>query len=328
MNALIVISGHGLEPEHTNGASSRLAAWRTVLPEIIIARSPSDLPQGHGECLLCVDLTGANFTTILGSWRNLRRFKPVAYLQDSQARYFASQIMFRVKSGNPSIFLSMINYVRGYSREFATKILFRKVGYISEVDASYVWKKSHTLTVLGPMLNVTKLGRPIKQIMTIGMIANFQYPPNLDGVAFLLNSNVFLSFLKTNKIQIRLIGHKSSQLAGILKNKFGDVVDSENSMPFSDLSSALSTVDLTINPAHYGAGVKNKIIESTNEGILSLSYCGVRSEFPYSYPLVHYYDNPAQLTQKLQELCDECRLSPGTRGGIYLLRTYMRDFFK
>ena len=83
-----------------NGISIRIKSWQIIFPELTIYDKNSKIkPQvfnhgGNKNISLTVDVCGYKSIDIIKTWFKYRKLKPNCYAQDSQLRFFYTQLIF------------------------------------------------------------------------------------------------------------------------------------------------------------------------------------------------------------------------------------------
>ncbi|OYU00738.1 MAG: hypothetical protein CFE36_14365 [Sphingomonadaceae bacterium PASS1] len=118
----------------------------------------------------------------------------------------------------------------------------------------------------------------------------------------LLSDPYIDSLLQELDIKVILLGRGSLEFIFQLKPALQKHVDERRSGPFNELTEALSTVDITISPALFGAGVKNKVLEANNAEKLCLASRECAGEYGYDETLTIYFQDGRHLAQKINSL--------------------------
>ncbi|MGA8891067.1 MAG: hypothetical protein WB493_05825 [Anaeromyxobacteraceae bacterium] len=290
-----------------NGARKRLDAWRTLLPGLQVVPSDAPPPGGWpgGDARFCVDLTGAKAPEIVRAWRNFRSRRPAVFVQDSQARFFWTELRFHF--GRRDFIRALkasLSLARGASREYLCRLLFREVGYISEEDAGFLWPPGLPVVAIPAMIVDAPPAEasPVHCMRTLGVIANFAYSPNADGTRALLASRVLGDCMRRNGLKCRLLGHGATEFLASLPAEAAELVDQRGSGPFADVQEVIKEVDAVVSPAMYGSGVKNKILEAAAAGKLCFVWNGFRSEYAYDPELTLYFGGATDLARLLDRV--------------------------
>lgn len=317
-----------------NGSHTRLAAWSDLGVPIKVV-CVADVNAGtirklDASTRYCVDLCGCSILAIAQLWRNTRHLRPVAFLQDSGVRYWASAFAFRAGRQRKIDLRCLVNLARCTARELAAGILFRRIGYISQADCRYSVIRASVVSTTRAMTMTTRadegdLRRTLSKVCIFG---NFDYPPNRDGVFSLFRSTFFVGTLINNGITVTLNGIGSEAVARQLHQLAPNVVDCVNSGPFATHEDLLQDKDAVICPAMYGAGVKNKIIEATGHRVPCFFWQGFRSEYSYDARLAIPFRDPVDLAKKLAMVSRIAASSFGQRRELWKGQVELLEFFE
>jgi hypothetical protein len=224
---------------------------------------------------LIFDIVGYNLIDLFTLYYKFGNI--IVYFQDSQIRYYLSKLKYKKFLS----ITSLINLFRAILRELFSKLIFKKVIYISYIDASIIPYKSIFLPTLFSNINLN-LEKP-KYNKKIAIYANYNYEPNILNLKFIENLNTLAKILN---IKIDIVGHNSN-----FNKKFSNIF---NNGTISSLD-VLKNYDFVILTAKFGSGIKNKIIELNNLKINVLFYKEFYFEYPYNLHYSFLYSNDKDL---------------------------------
>ncbi len=282
-----------------------MSAWTLAVPSLeVIARDTANPTLYASSVRVCCDLCGDNAHKIIREWWRWRRHRPIAFMQDSQARFHADQFRFRWSMRDVRAPISLLNFIRGLVRELLARMLFAKVGYISHKDAAYVLPKGTAVDVLLPQLTACMtLKEPAPAASPlIGVLGNFLYSPNSDGLKALLNHRRFGHTLQRNGLKLALLGIGSMELLRSLPIAPRSLISEADSGPFADLHDVAQPFPFFISPAMYGAGIKNKLLELAALKKPCFAWHGFRGEHGYDDDYTYYFDSIDQLATHIELL--------------------------
>jgi hypothetical protein len=324
----ILVSRFAGQNDASNGAISRICAWMKAFPELKVVGEGETLPSSDAKkTLVCCDITGQNVAGIVRLWAAWRAFRPIAFMQDSQTRYYSNQLAFRLARFERASLISLINMLRGGVRELVAKTLYRRVGYVSHVDARCVPPKGAVVELLMPLLQVASLDKERARQNKIGLLANFDYAPNADGLLILLSSPNLAKCLRDNGLTLVLLGYHAKEFIARLPEHINLSIDCELSGPFVDVVAVMDYVDFMINPAFYGAGAKNKMIESAQAQKICFAWHKFRGEFGYNDASTIYFDSIDDLVIKITLLCKAQTESSLLPANLAAARVKVQSFY-
>lgn len=308
---LNLISKYSEMNDETNGAFTRLNSWIKVIEDINISKNKNDnikIPQDKNiRSYFCLDLTGEKLPEILKLWKIYRSLKPTAFLQDSGTRYWISYFKYNIKISIKLNLKIIINILRSLLREIVVRILFRKVGYISNIDSNYLIKGGYCVGITKPLIDswnsIVDLNKN-SSITNIALYGNFEYKPNLDSICRILNNEKFIEVIRENNINLIIKGKSSVKIYCHLNNKIISHVNQKDSGEFENIQEVMISADIIILPTMYGSGIKNRAIESSNAQKPYFIWDGFKNEYPYDQTFSMFYKNESDLADKIKMLLD------------------------
>ena len=96
------------------------------------------------------------------------------------------------------------------------------------------------------------------------------HKPNVDGINYFLN-NIYGEILKIQKIALYIFGGCCEEIPKDVLKMFGKYVIIKNHINEEDLVEFFKTVRLNIVPLRYGAGVKGKVLQASNNYVPTIT---------------------------------------------------------
>ncbi len=179
----------------------------------------------------------------------------VVDMVDSLALY-----MDRVKKSGAGIFYKMYATIDGarlkkYEKNVAG--VFDKVFINSEEDAKYIGAKNIVTAANGVASPASGNIKKDKTVFTAGYFGNMNYPPNADGLKFLLEKVRKITTVQDKNIKFVIVGEGSEKACTKYKGE-----DFEVSGFVENIDALIRSWDCVVAPVRYGAGRQNKVMQA------------------------------------------------------------------
>lgn len=299
----VLVTKKAVPEDDGNGCATRIRAWLKLLPEMQVLTLEQANALGSEEMansLVCCDITGMSSTDIVKIWRSMRAYRPVAFAQDSQTRFYVTQLFAFVRSNRWKIIRPVINIIRGGAREILARYLFGQVGYISHIDARTLRRAGHVVPVtLVGVQSAEGIGIRQSNQPEVCIFGNFNYSPNRHGIEDLFATSEWRGENRLFQNKTAIIGFGADLVLQKLAENLVHSIDLSRSGPAIQIFEALEPFDIVVLPAGYGSGVKNKVIEVSQLGKLVFCWSGFRGEYGYDERFTIFFDTYRDLIRRL-----------------------------
>jgi glycosyltransferase involved in cell wall biosynthesis len=227
-----------------------------------------DFNSGNNNVIL--DIPGLSFRKYRHLVKLTKMNRKVLFIQDSFFRYSISRLiaLVRNKYDIKSIPKVVYHVVYSFINELLISLFFHKIGVVSSNDIflPFFFKHKYFIVKNGISApNYQRYSSVIKAPIRLFFWGNMNYPPNKDSFRIFIKndwSNVRSNF---KDIELHIYGRYAPDFLQLPKEL--NVSNIFLHGPFDSLEELFIENDIFINFVQYGAGIKNKTLESLACGI-------------------------------------------------------------